>query len=78
MSKRTHSRPDLVALADSSFSDYLVACNVTDSLDRFNATPLQRELFVLARSLENHKAEAANYAGRAAYGIGAGYLDENA
>lgn len=73
-----HSRPDLTTLAESAFSDYLVACNVTDSLDRFNATPIQRELFVLARSLENHKAIAANYAGRAAYGKGSGYLDENA
>lgn len=62
--------PALDTLASEAFSDYLVACNVTDSFDHFHAptnSPVH-PLFEVARSLENHKAEAANYIERAAFG----------
>jgi hypothetical protein len=62
--------PALDALASEAFSDYLVACNVTDSFDHFHAPTMSpvHPLFELARSLENGRAMAANYVMSAAYG----------
>jgi hypothetical protein len=62
--------PVLDALASEAYSDYLVACNVTDSFDHFHAPTMSpvHPLFELARSLENSRAEAANYVMSAAYG----------
>jgi hypothetical protein len=74
----TKPNPALKSLASDAWQDYLVACNVTDSLDHFNATPLERELWLLARSLENGRAMAANSVMSAAYGSAHALIDENA
>ena len=68
----TITKPDarFADLAAEAFSDYLVQCNVTDSLDHWHAETMSpvHPLFELSRSLENHKAEAANAVGQAAFG----------
>lgn len=63
------SKLALAAVAADAYSDYLVACNVTDSYDRF--TPIGSEtwnLWVLSTSIEHSKGLAYDYITRAAFG----------
>lgn len=63
-------RPEFDGVASAAYSDYLVACNVTDSLDHPDPIDSDRyKLWLLARDLEDAAGRAFDAVARVAYGF---------